>query len=555
MTDFEDWTLSQVADDFGDQYQSGQGTVTYINEAGVPESTVAAVRASADVANAMEQWSRNMQSSMGGSGKSRPSYDLFSRSRYSGENNIFRVMEMCAAAVENDDILSTLADTSEGIALQKMSFELQDEDQQDVWNQIAADLDLDARLREMWRELFKVSQFYMAMEWDWKDYTVRTKKSVLKKKGKGNRNRKKTFRLYCPTALSVLDPLKVVPVGTMMFNRERFAYIADRSENEGIASAMRGEVVDDMVLRLIESKYVPDKAEASKLADLGVPTQNLWLMKKHSVFRHTMTKAQYERFAIPRLKAVLPLLDMKQHLRESDRSALVGNTNFIVVIRKGTDKHPAKQRELESLQEQARVVARIPVIVGDHRLSVDIVAPKMDHTLDERRYHVIDSRLAFKALQSFAPASSSGGGLSGSSQVKEVSHLISRGFENRRHQLGRSLEKFVFKATVELNEELDETPSLIYNPRRISLDVNQDVLNAVLKLRDRGDLSRHTTLEELEYDQDVEAIRVVREEEEYGDVFNSHVPYDSPDAGKGKAPNDVEGGRPVGSKDDDGEGD
>lgn len=550
-------------DDFvGDVSIKGQGNITYVNEAGVSEGTVEAVKAHQDISNAIETWSRNLSGQGSGAATNRPSYDLFQRHRYTSTDNVFRSIELCSAAVENDDVLSGLCDVSEGIAIQKMKFEMHDEDQQDVWNQIARDLDLDSRLREIWRELFKVSQVYIAVEWDYRNYTVRTKPSPKERRsllggkgpGRGNRNRKKEFRIFCPTGLSVLDPKKVVPVGNLMFGRERFAYIADRGEEAGIAAAVSGEIVDDMVMRLIERKYVPSEGEKKQLAEMGVAPERLWLFKPNAVFRHCMTKSQYERFSVPRLKSILPLIDMKQHLREADRAALVGNTNFIVVIRKGTDKLPAKAKELESLHEQARVIARVPVIIGDHRLSVDIVAPPLDNTLDESRYNTIDARLVFRALGSFAPASGGGGSLGGgSSQVKEVSLVVSRGFENRRHQIGRAFERALFRITVEVNDELTESPSLVFSPRRISLDVNQDIMNAVLKLRDRGELSRGTALEELDYDQEVEAIRRVREEEEFDDIFLTHVPFDSPDnANPGKktagAPNDVEGGRPKGSR-------
>ena len=565
-------TVSILSGKFDDDFAQddsirGQGTLTYVNEAGVSEGVMEAVRAHQDISNAIETWSRSLSEGTQGPGSTkRPNYDLFQRDRYHTTDNIFRTIELCSSVVENDDILSTLCDVSEGIAIQKMKFEMYDEDQQDVWNQIARDLDLDSRLREIWRELFKVSHVYIAVEWDYRNYTVRTKPNPKEKRrllggakgpGRGNRNRKKEFRIFCPTGLSVLDPKKVVPVGNLMFGRERFAYIADKGESGGIHSAIHGEVIDDMVMRLIERKYEPSAVEKQNLGNMGIPTDRLWLFRQNAVFRHTMTKSQYERFTTPRLKSVLPLIDMKQHLREADRAALVGNTNFIVVIRKGSDKHPAKAKELEALHEQARVIARVPVIIGDHRLSVEIVAPPMDNTLDERRHNTLDARLVFRALGSFAPASAGAGSLGGgSSQVDEVSLVVSRGFENRRHQIGRSLERALFRTTVDNNDELTETPSLLFSPRRITLNVNQDIVNAVLKLRDRGEISRGTALEELDYDQEVEAIRRVREEEEFDDIFLTHVPFDSPTnapapgaGGKaGNKPNDTEGGRPAGSR-------
>jgi len=101
----------------------------------------------------------------------------------------------------------------------------------------------------------------------------------------------------------------------------------------------------------------------------------------------------------------------------------------------------------------------------------------------------------------------------------------------------RSLEKHVFKAILDKNEGvLDEFPSLEFAPKRITLDFGADVINAILKLRDRGDISRETMLEELDYDQDTEALRRGRERVIYDDTFQSQTPHSSPAANPCGAP-------------------
>lgn len=190
-----------------------------------------------------------------------------------------------------------------------------------------------------------------------------------------------------------------------------------------------------------------------------------------------------------RLKPALVLLEMKANLRASDRAALIGNTNFIVVITKGTDRLPAKPAEISNLQEQARVLARLPVLIGDHRLNVEIVSPPIDHTLQQSRWEVLDARLVFKALNSYAPVVQ--GGNSSGTGVSEMSRVIAKGLENRRHMIMRSLEKHVFKAIIERNKgvpDFDEMPSLRFTPKRISLDFSADIFGHILKLRDRGDI-------------------------------------------------------------------
>ena len=561
---YEDIATEVVIDDFAslEGVKDMGATISYVNEAGVSEVTAAEVSAHGDVANAIENWMRRVNSEArsprGSSG------DVFNRTNFVGMDNIFETMGACAAAVELDDVLSTLADVLEGMAFQKMRFESEDKDQEDVWNQIAGDLNFDARLKEMWRELFKVSQVYVGILWERKVYKVRTKlidqedldaltpdpegKTPTEPvKKPGNRTRKKEYAVAVPTALTVFDPTKVVPVGQLMFNQDRLAYIADRGEHASFQQAAAGNLNDEMVTPLIERRYEPTLEEEAKLSGAGVPTDRLWLLKQDAAFRHTLTRSQYERWAIPRLKSVLEILDLKRHLRQSDRAHLVGSTNFIVLIKKGTDQLPAKQAEINNLQRQARVVARMPILVGDHRLSVEIVTPGTDNTLSDDRHNVLDARLVFRALQSFAPNVVKGSS-SGAGAVSELSRVVSLGIESRRHQLARSLERELMRRTVELNPGvLTETPSLAFTPKRVALDFNSVVAQSVLKLRDRGDLSRETTLDEFDFDQDTEVLRRIEEHRTYDKVFQSQVPHSSPADNPFK---DGTNGRPPGSTED-----
>lgn len=568
------------ADEHGDFADSRYGQVStfsrpsihYVNESGLPQDVIdrhfQRGRGYREISSIIENWSQSLAAP-----HMNQTIDVFNRNRYpQNDVHMHAVMSRTAWAVENDDILSTLADVVEGLTWQKCRFELIDGDQQDMWNQWAGDIDLDSQLRKMGRELFKVSQFYVGLWWERKVYSVNeddiTKKIEdleaereardLEKRIKareeyvaanqgvegfvmppevpqptekratgGNRKRKKKFPVEVPTALTIFDPTKVIPVGSMMFGRQRYAYIATREENEAFAQVMRGDVADGTVLQLLEKKYEPTGADRAACSELGVDHDMLWLFKKDALFCHTVTKADYERYAPVRLKPILPILEMKSHMRASDRAALIGNTNFIVVITKGTDKLPAKAAEIANLQEQAKVIARMPVLVGDHRLNVEIVAPPLDHVLMPTRWDTLDSRLVFAALRSYAPVIQ--GGNSSGAGVSEMSKVVARGLESQRHMIIRSLEKHIFKLIVDRNEGiLDESPKLEFTPKRISLDFNADVIGQILKLRDRGDISRETTLEELDYDQDREALRRAKEKVIHDSVFESQTPHSSP---------------------------
>lgn len=550
-------------------------SIHYVNQSGVRDeeledwfSGIPGRRARHEISSVIEKWSQSL------AGRTPVTLDVFSRHRWNGVNHIHATMSQCAWAVENDDILSTLADVLEGLMWQKCRFELYDDDQQSIWNQWASDVNLDGALRQMGREEFKVSQFYVGLWWEKRVYEVQDdsiedsikdferqreeqdyeKRVKAREKfiavnsntpgfieppivppldpagpGRGNRRRRKKFPLVVPTAMTIFDPTKVVPVGSTMFGRERFAYIADRGEDEAFAGVLRGEFLDDTVLRLIERKYEPTEQDKVHCSEIGVDHTQLWLLRKDSVFRHTMTKAQYERYAPVRLKPALEILEMKGHLRASDRATLIGNTNFIVVITKGTDRLPAKPAEIHNLQEQARTIARLPVLIGDHRLNVEIVAPAIDHTLQQSRWEVLDSRLVFKALNSYAPVVQ--GGNSSGTGVSEMSRVIAKGLENRRHMILRSIERNIFQQIMDRNADVpgfDEFPSLSFTPKRITLDVSADIIQQVLKLRDRGDISRETALEELDYDQDTEVLRRAQERVLYDRVFESQTPHSSP---------------------------
>lgn len=564
----------------------GIGNITYVNEAGISDEELQALRGNSDIANAIERWSQELNAAAQPTSQSMRTFSTVKASRYKGA---FADMARCAWAVESDDILSTLADVSESLSFQKVRFELFNPAEQDFWNQWAARVNLDDFLRKAHRELFKVSQVYVGMWWEVakfkirKDRTVDTlndleeegrrqaargeggaepavDKKAEKKKGpgRGNYERDRIVSVNVPTALTVFDPTKIVPVGTMMFGRERFAYIASPGEQRAFLDVFEGQAADGTVLQLIEDRYKPSESERQELSALGIATENLWLMRRNAVFRHALTRANYERFAPVRLRSIIPILDMKDHLRASDRASLVGNTNFIIVVTKGSDKLPARPEEIANLQEQVKVIARLPVLVGDHRLNVEIVSPALDNTLIESRWEVLDSRLVFRALQTFQPTIQGGNSSSG---VKEMGRIVARGLESRRHMLVRTMESAIFRAILDENDDsslLSESPSLEFSPRRISLDFSAEVISGVLKLRDRGDLSRETTLEELDYDQDIEVLRRAREKVRYDDVFMSQTPFSSPDAnpyagGGNLGPNGqprTEGGRPPGVHED-----
>lgn len=443
---------------------------------------------------------------------------LFYRDRYLTPTNPFDQMRTAAQAAEQDDIVGNVSEVTESLAFSSVGMSMEDLDQQDALNQWAARVELDARLREMWRQLFEVSQCYVATWWETQTFRVRGKST------NGNKKRKEvTFR--APSQITLLDPLKVVPVGPTIFGRDQLAWMATRGESKGFADILSDDHTsqDEVVKRLIVGKYEPGEAERKELAGFGIDVNNLWRLDPRFVFRHTLTRSSFQRFAPIRMRRVFELLDLKQQLRQMERAHLIGGTNFIVLITKGSDDHPAKQAEISHLQSQVQTLARLPVLVGDHRLSVEIVTPKLDNTLRAERFNTIDSRITATLFGMFMLGNYAAGA-SGDDSAK-LTKVVARGMESRRHMLKRTLERHVFRPMFDGNESLDSMPKMIYQPRAIALDFDANWADFLLRLREENEISRDTILSQFDLDQAFEAMQREREEELYDDIFKTQVPF------------------------------
>jgi hypothetical protein len=490
---------------------------TILNETTVPTDAImgAMVDQHPELAS-LVRWSNQVSSRSG---------SLFERDKYLTPRNPFEQMKVAYEASQQDDVVAGVLETAEALAFGRLDFDAETEDEEDVWEQIAEDLELEDRLREMWRELFTVSQFYAATFWGTKTYKLRGRSLNGVK-------RKKTYAsLRVPIAISLLDPLKIVPVGNFMFGRETLAYIATRTESEHFEDVLAGRNTTDMTIRqLVTKKYTPDAREKKHLSELDIKGDHLYELNPKVVWRHTETRPSYERFANVRMKSVFELLDLKRQLREMDRAHLIGGTNFIVLVKKGTDDYPARPAEIQSLAAQVKASARVPVIVGDHRLEVEIITPKVDNTLRPDRYNGLDARLEARLFGMFMTGNFAAGA-KGDDSIK-LAKVVARGLESRRYRLLQTVSKNIIKPTIEKNLDRfgGDPVNVCFHPNRIALDLDPAIAMLIQDLRDRGDISRETILDEIGLDQDMEARRRQREKDHYDDIFKPvQVPFDSPD--------------------------
>lgn len=465
---------------------------------------------------------------------------MLQRDKFVTPGNKFEQMRLAREALD-DDAVGGAADLTEALAVSEMSISCRDEDQRNVWNQIATDLDLDSRLREAWLALFTDSQVITSAWWGRKTYQVKG----LSPSGVP---RRKEFEITVPTGLTHIDSLKVVPVGTLAFNREHLAYIADDDEAREFDAIFGINQLPDptrpppytpllfaptstetndsglpiepqLVKRLIRGRYQPAESERAELAKLGINVENLFLMNNAFTWRHCATRLQQDRFARVRLKSVFPLLDQKELLRQSDRAHLLGAANFIVLITQGSDKNPAMPAELEALKAGARNLASVPVLIGDHRLSVEIVTPSTDHTLDQDKYDTIDARITARALGTFVTTGKD------QDDPLKLGRVIGTALEGRRKMLGRSYEKNLFRVVADTNPNFKERAKIAWHPRAIALSFDSALATFMLDLREGREISRESILSQFGLDQADEAAHLQREEEQFDDIFRTFVPH------------------------------
>jgi hypothetical protein len=482
------------------------GVVNY-SDLDTNEVMTAALAQNPEIAE-LVTWTR---STRGGGGRSG---GLFDRDRFVCPDNPFDQMRTAVDA-SSDDVVAAYLDSSEAMAIRNLQCNVADEDENDIWKQIINACDLEERSREIWREICTVSQAYVAAWYETKTFTVRGKSPQTGVK------RKKSYTLTVPSGLTVLDPFKVVPVGNFLFGQETLTYYADPTERDVIDSWLLGDddsQADEIIKRLIVGKYEPDFRDRKEIGNLGVDPNRLYVLNPQYVWRITATRPGYHRFSPIRMTSIFEILDLKHQLRQSDRATLIGASNFILLVKKGTDKEPAKQFEIQNLQSSMRSVSKVPVIVGDHRLSIEIITPKTDNTLDTDRYTILDLRIMGRLYGMFISTHS------GRDDSLKLARVVARGLESRRESIIKSLMVHLIMPTFNLNDSLTTEPELEVYPKRIALDFDPSLATYLLDLRDRGDLSRDSILSEIDYDEESEAEKRKMEKERFDDIFAPPTP-------------------------------
>lgn len=486
---------------------------------------------------------------------------IFDRNRYVNPSTPFEKMRTARDATRRDDIVGNAADVTEALALKDISVHTSDVHEKDVWNQIAADLDLDTRLREAKRILYTDSQFVAATWWGRKTYRSR-------KLTPGGQKSRRPFEVTVPLGITFLDTTKVAPVGNLSFGGEQLAFVANpeeaaildeilaqrdglpspsrrrlhreisyREDGRRVADPSRDQMLlalnDPVVRRLVVARYTPSLWEDRELREDGVDPTNLFLLNRDYVSRHYVTKHPHQRFADVRLERTFELLDLKAQLRQIDRVQLIGGANYIVLITQGSDNNAAKQEEIDNLRAHVRTLGSVPVLVGPHTLKVEIVTPSTDTTLKAERHDVLDNRLQATVWGTFAATGED------TADPLKLGSIVAAGLEGERKMMGRWVENNIFQRIRDTNPHLfTSRAKLRFHPGTIAFAFDPARMMFLQEMRNNRQLSRDTFLTEAGYDQADEAEMLELEAELYDPVFQEQVAFSSPNGQPELGPGD-----------------
>jgi hypothetical protein len=276
--------------------------------------------------------------------------------------------------------------------------------------------------------------------------------------------------------------------------------------------------------------------------DMFTQGKTLYTLNPRMVHRTTMPKgaAAYPR---PPLTANFALLEAKRLLNIMDYSLLQGGTNYIVVAKQGSDERPALQPEIDNLTDQIKTASRSGVLVGDHRLSIDIITPDLKELLNPAKRKLIGRKLSMALLRIPEQVTADAGNEGARSELEFTARTIT----SDRRDIRRHVEGTIYEEIAERNPStFTKGPATLWFPKIILSGV-KDFFDSVIKARDRGDIPRKYAVEVLGYPYEAGVSQRKREKAAGDDevMTPAEVPFNG---GPGNGPpSDVPSGRPPGT--------
>lgn len=461
---------------------------------------------------------------------------LLARTKFRTPANVYDEIKLARDLADRDDDVRAVLGMMVATAFSDgMENHHPDEKTVQLFNGLAAHMNLDAVFKRMYREYLIAAQ-------------VTTVSLFMRRQSVGIGDGGESETMVAPL-VGVLVSERIRTIGSDLFGNADLAYVPEpRLErwlseyfDEKTTPARKAELrrMDPVSAVMFTGKVTVDQRE--DLTGIGIDAYRL-----NPRMAHRTKAACDDDTPRPLMTANFALLEAKRLLNLMDFALLQGGMNFIVVAKKGTDERPAQQPEIENLKQVVRTASRTGVIVGDHRLTFEIITPNLDALLSKDKRTLLGRKIAMTLMR--LPETSSEHSSSGAATTAEL-EFISRVITSDRSDLRRHIENFVYDEAAKRNQALTSGTPRVWFPK-IVLQGTQYFTDYVLKLRDRGDIPRKTAVEAAGFDWEAGVAQRKRELEDGVDdtMAPAAVPFSSPQAG----PQDNNSGRPAGSGPDNG---
>lgn len=510
--------------------------VTVVNETDLPDAMVTAAVRDHFIENASMAWGHTTTfQNYTGNGS------MLARREYRTPTNVIDEIRLARDLAERDDDVAAALGSQIATAFESgMENFHEDEKTVGLFNAICREANFDSVLKEMYREYLIASSVTTISLFTRQNLEWRASDGVTRE-----------------------ESLAVPVVGILQ--AENIRVIGDDTFGTG---TLAFDPPDDKLRNWLETYFNPRTTPAKKaemgrtnrvaaaiftgvvgnddMADTELAPYNsgsLYLLNPKLVHRTTMPKGAWN-YPRPLLTRNFALLEAKRLLNILDFSLLQGGSNFIVVVKKGSDQRPAQPGEMANLQNVVRAASKTGVIVGDHRLSIEVITPDLKELLNPAKRRLIGRKLSMALLR----VPESGVEDPGTEGMKTEIELMGRVISGDRQDIKRHIERFTYKETVRRNKRVfpKGAPKLWFP--KIVLQGSQYFTDYVIKLRDRGDIPRKWAVEAGGFDYEA-GVQQRQRELDAGDdevLTPGSVPHSSPESG----PQDNNPGRPPGGQDD-----
>jgi hypothetical protein len=462
---------------------------------------------------------------------------LLARTKFTTPANVYDEIKLSRdLADRDDDVRATVGQMIATAFADGMENQHPEQDTVRLFNGLARHMNLDGVFKRMYREYLIAQQ-------------VTTVSLFQRRQQVDVGDEGDTEEMVAPL-VGILPAERIRTIGSDMFGNAELAYVPEpRLEAwlsayfDGTTSPARKAELrrqDPVSAVLFTGVIELEDSDREDFTSFGTRAYRL-----NPRMAHRMTAAHDGNHPRPLMTANFALLEAKRLLNLMDYALLQGGLNFIVVAKKGDKDRPAMQPEIDNLERTIRRATRTGVIVGDHRLSFEIITPDLKELLNPAKRQLVGRKLAMTLLRISEQGTESPAGEGMRAEIEFISRVIT----SDRQDLRRHVENYVYDECFQRNRSLTSGVPRIWFPK-IVLQGSQYFVDYVLKLRDRGDIPRKSAVEAAGFDWEAGVEQRKRELEDDIDetMAPAAVPFSSPDMG----PQDNNNGRPVGTSPDNG---